>query len=181
MDRRELFKILGATLIMAREGAAEHEHGTSVVVDIENYKPRLLSIQQYRTIDALAETIIPADAQSPGAHAAGVAFYIDSVLYYADAETQQRWHKGLGEADESARAQFGKAFAECSVDEKDQLIAMMARNEKAPSTELAHFFHFLKQTSVEAYALSEVGMTHYFGYKGNTAIKAFPACTHPEH
>jgi hypothetical protein len=57
----------------------------------------------------------------------------------------------------------------------------MARNEKDPSTELERFFPILKQLTVEAYSLSDVGMTQHFGYRGNTAIQEFPGCTHPEH
>ena len=57
----------------------------------------------------------------------------------------------------------------------------MARNEKAPSTELERWFELLKQMTVEAYVLSDAGMTQYLGYKGNTAIPEFRGCTHPEH
>jgi hypothetical protein len=181
MERRELFKVLGATLVAAREGTAQHGHGTSAVVDVENYRSRFFSNEQYRTIDSLTEIIIPSDEQSPGAHAAGVRFYIDTVLHYADPLTQQHWRTGLAAIDETARAQFGKAFGECTTDEKERLVESMARNEKTPSTELEHFFHVLKQMTVEAYALSEVGMARFLGYKGNAVMQEFPGCTHPEH
>lgn len=181
MERRELFKVLGATLVAAREGAAQHDHRTSVVVEVESYRPRFFSDPQYRAIDALTEVIIPTDSQAPGAHAAGVRFYIDTVLHYADPETQHLWHSGLAAVDERTRAQFGKSFVDCSAGERDQVVATMARNEKDPSTELERFFPTLKQMTVEAYSLSNVGMTQHFGYRGNTAIQEFPGCTHPEH
>jgi len=181
LERRELFKVLGATLIAARDGAAQHGHGASAVVDIKNYQPRFFSDQEYQAIDALTDIIIPADDQSPGAHAAGVRFYIDSVLHYAGPEPRKIWHSGLATLDESARAQFGKGFIACSPHEKEQLVALMARNEKAPSTELEQFFELLKQMTVEAYVLSDAGMTQYLGYQGNTAIQEFRGCTHPEH
>jgi len=57
----------------------------------------------------------------------------------------------------------------------------MARNETNPSTELELFFRLLKRLAVEAYSVSEVGLTRYFGYTGNTAIKEFLGCKHPEH
>ena len=181
MERRELLKVLGAALVAVREGVAQHDHGTSAAIDIESYKPRFFSDQQYRAIDALTETIIPTDDQSPGAHAAGVRFYIDTVLHYADSETQQRWQSGVAAVDESARAQFGKTFVDCGAGERDQVVAIMARNEKAPSTELEKFFRGLKELTIDAYALSEIGMTEYLGYKGNTAVREFRGCTHPEH
>ena len=181
IERRELFKVLGATLVAAHEGAAQHDHGTSAVVEIEGYKPRFFSDSQYRAIDAVAEIIIPTDSQSPGAHSAGVRFYIDTVLHYADPETQMKWKSGLIAVDEWTRARFGKAFVDCSADEKDQVVATMAGKEKDPSTELERFFPTLKQMTVEAYSLSDVGMTQHFGYRGNTAIAEFRGCTHPEH
>src|SRR5260370_32481874 len=161
MERRELLKVLGAALVAVREGVAQHDHGTSAAIDIESYKPRFFSDQQYRAIDTLTEIIIPTDEQSPGAHAAGVRFYIDTVLHYADSETQQRWQSGLNLVDESARTRFGKAFVACSPGDQDQVVATMARNEKAPSTELEKFFQPLKELTINAYALSEIGMKEY--------------------
>jgi hypothetical protein len=181
IERRELFKVLGATLIATHRGAAQHDHAPPAVVNVADYKPRFFSDAQYRTIDRLTDIIIPSDDQSPGAHAAGVRFYIDTVLHYADAGTQQNWQSGLAAVDQSARANFNKAFGECTIQEQEHIVAIMARKEKDPSTELEHFFGLLKGVTVEAYSISEIGMTRYFGYSGNTAIKEFPGCKHQEH
>jgi hypothetical protein len=181
IERRELFKILGATLMATHQGAAQHDHGPPAAVNVEDYAPRFFSDAQYGTIDRLTDIIIPSDDQSPGAHAAGVRFYVDTVLHYADAGTQQKWRSGLAAVDESARTSFNKAFVDCSIQEQEQIVAVMARNEKNPSTELELFFGLLKDVTVEAYSISEIGMTRYFGYTGNTAIKEFPGCKHPEH
>jgi hypothetical protein len=43
------------------------------------------------------------------------------------------------------------------------------------------FFRLLKQSAVDAYVLSTVGMVSYLGYRWNTAILEFRGCTHPEH
>ena len=181
IERRELFKVLGAALMVTRQGAAQHDHGPPATVNIEDYAPRFFSDAQYRTIDRLTDIIIPSDDQSPGAHAAGVGFYVDTVLHYADAGTQQTWRSGLMAVDESARTSFNKSFAECGIQEQEHIVAVMARNETNPSTELELFFGLLKVLAVEAYSVSEIGLTRYFGYTGNTAIKEFPGCKHPEH
>lgn len=181
IERRELFKVLGATLLATHQGSAQHNHEPPAAVNVEDYTPRFFSDAQYRTIDHLTEILIPADDQSPGAHAAGVRFYIDTVLHYADAGTQQKWQRGLAAVDESARASFNKAFGECTTQEQEQVVAVMARNEKAPTTELEFFLGLLKSVTVEAYSVSEIGTTRYFGYTGNTAIKEFLGCNHPEH
>jgi hypothetical protein len=57
----------------------------------------------------------------------------------------------------------------------------MARNESNPGNDLEIFFAPLKRLTLEAYALSTVGMKEYLGYKGNSVLAAFPGCTHPEH
>lgn len=182
IERRELFKILGAAAIAAREGTAQHVHGVaSASINIANYKPRFFSEQQYGVIDALAENIIPTDEQSPGAHTAGVPFYIDTVLLYADAETKKHWQTGVASVDKAARAKFDLPFLQCSNQQQDQLVASLAQNEKTPSTDAEHFFVMIKEMTIDAYALSEVGMKQHFGYKGNTSIPEFPGCTHPEH
>ena len=181
MERRELFKIFAATLVAAREGSAQHTHGTPAGIDIAKYEPRFFSDRQYSVIDDLTEIIIPSDNESPGAHAAGVRFYIDAVLHYAEPETQERWRAGLAALEETARGQYGRRCAECSAAEKAQLVALMARNEKAPATDLERFFPVLKNMTLDAFIVSEIGMKEYLGYKGNTAIQDFPGCTHPEH
>src|SRR6516165_8239817 len=61
------------------------------------------------------------------------------------------------------------------------LVALMARNEKAPATDLERFFPVLKNMTLDAFIVSEIGMKEYLGYKGNTAIQDFPGCTHPDH
>ena len=180
IERRELFKVLGATLLAAPQASPQHDHGMPTV-NVEDYSPRFFSAAQYRMIDRLTEILIPTDDQSPGSHAAGVRFYIDTVLHYAGAETQQKWLRGLAAVDELAHASFNKAFGECTIQEQEQVVAVMSRNEKEPSTELELFFGLMKGLAVEAYSISEIGMTRHFGYKGNTAIQEFPGCTHPEH
>jgi len=180
MERRELFKLLGAGLVVACDGAAQYSNET-LAPDVSNYKPRFFSDQEFVTIDALTEIIIPADGQSPGAHAAGVGFYIDTVLHYADAQEQQAWRNGLASIEATVQSKFGKAFLSSSPTEQDQLVAVMARNERAPATDLERFFPILKTLTLEAFALSKIGMTQYLGYYGNIAQQEFPGCTHPEH
>jgi hypothetical protein len=181
MERRELFKVLGAAIVATREAAAQHDHQTPLVVRIEDYKPRFFSDQEYQALDALTDIIIPADDQSPGAHAAGVRYYLDVVLLYADPQTQQQWRKGLAAVDEHSGARFSKPIVDCTAAQKHLVIGTMAQNEKTPSTDLERFFATLKEMTVEAYALSDVGMAQHFGYRGNVAIQEFPGCTHPEH
>jgi hypothetical protein len=181
MERRELFKILAAGAAAARKAAGQHQHTSSSAPDIASYQPRFFSQIEYQMVGRLCDIVIPSDAQSPGAREAGVAFYIDTVLHYGDRASERPWRSGLTAVDREARAKFWKAFMECSRGEQEQIVALMARNELAPESELDRFFVTLKRAAVDAYVLSDVGMRQYLGYQGDAVLSEFPGCTHPEH
>lgn len=180
LDRRELFRILGAGLAAHQLPAQHHEAGSAPPLDIASYQPRFFSPGQYRTVDRLCEIIIPADDMGPGAHQAGVPFYIDTVLHYTSGE-QQSWRQGLEEVERTAAARFGRPFLECTAAGQEQLVAAMAANEGKPETGLEKFFGRLKAMTVEAYCFSEAARRDFFGYRGDTMLAEFPGCTHPEH
>jgi hypothetical protein len=181
LHRRELFKILGVSLVAHQAAAQHHERGASSTFDIASYRPRFLSSNQYQTIDRLCELIIPVDETGPGAHQAGVPFYIDSILHYAAAKEQQQWLRGLDEIDYAAVARFGRTFLECVPAQQEQLLAVLAANEDKPKTGVEEFFVAAKALTLEAYCFSEVAERQYFGYRGDTMLAEFPGCTHPEH
>src|SRR5439155_15844 len=54
-------------------------------------RPRVLSVPQYATVEALVEAIIPADERSPGAREARVADYVDLLLSEAEDAVKQEW------------------------------------------------------------------------------------------
>jgi len=180
LDRRELFRVLGAGLAVRHASAQHHPPGSAPPPDIASYQPRFFSRAQYQTVDRLCELIIPADAIGPGAHQAGVPFYIDTILRYT-ATDQQSWLHGLEVVERVAAARFGRAFLECTATEQDQLIAAMAANEGKPETDLERFFGRLKALTIEAYCFSDPAQRDYFGYRGDTMLAEFPGCTHPEH
>ena len=181
VDRRELFKILGAGLAANRLAAQHHDPRSSPPADVASYPPRFLSPVQYQTVDRFCELLIPADEMGPGAHQAGVPFYIDSILHYASSVEQQAWRRGLNGVEHEASVGFGHIFLECTVVQQKQLFAAMAANEEKPKTESEKFFSQLKKLAVEAYCMSEVAQREYFGYRGNTELAEFSGCIHPEH
>jgi hypothetical protein len=185
MDRRDLIKILGISIVVGPEGLWAHEHADPMVafpaVDLAGYRPRFLTAEEYQLLGRLCDVIIPADETSPGATQAGVPFYIDSVLFYAKPDEQQLWRNGLEQVQQAAMTQFGHSFEECSVEERERIVAQMAVNEGSAQTELEKFFAPLKSATVSAYWLSDAGMKKYLGYRGDTMLREFPGCTHLEH
>ena len=39
----------------------------------------------------------------------------------------------------------------------------------------------MKSMTADGYYTSQIGLVQELGYKGNTVLPSFPACTHPEH
>ena len=168
MERRSVFKILGAGLGAAAAGSAAE------------YTPRALTAAEYATVDALAEVILPADATSPGAHDAGVARYIDIVLLYGDKPTLASWQNGLKSLDETSQSAHGRHFKELPVEQKTGIVRTMAANEANAVSPLDTLFVAVKRLAIEAFYLSPAGKQS-LEYKGDTAIAQFPGCTEPEH
>jgi hypothetical protein len=183
MDRRDLVRILGISLMVGPEGLWAHDHDdqAAAAVYVAGYRPRFLTAQEYRLLGRLCDVIVPADQASPGASEAGVPFYIDSVLFYAKPDEQQLWRGGLGQVQHSAMRLFGRSFEECRPEQQERVVAEMAAHEGAPQTQPEEFFAVLKSATVSAYWLSDAGMKQYLGYRGDTMLKQFPGCTHREH
>jgi hypothetical protein len=148
-------------------------------------------------LDELLEMIIPADAHSGGARAAGVAAYIDGRLAEYDPTIpvlradRERWKAGLATVDAVARETSGKAFLEATPAERTTLLERLAKpleQEQLPTEEPAElrrpagekpetvgqrFFVELKSWTTRGYYSSKVGIHDEMEYKGNRAIVEF--------
>ena len=136
---------------------------------------------QVKTLEALSETLIPADEHSPGAKAARVWEYIDAIIVDADESAKSLWTQGLAAVDKLAEREYQKAFADCAPDEQVALVEKIAQNEEHPSTPEERFFVAAKRATVDGYYTSAIGIHQDLEYQGNTAVAEFPGCTHAEH
>ena len=168
MERRDLFKIIAAGAIAAPVVAA---------------RPPFFTPAQIAVLDRLGDIIIPADEQSPGAHEAGVVHYLDLLAAVSAPARQQNWRSGIAAVDAAARERFSRAFLECAREQQEQIVALMAAHEFQPQNDLERFFELLKQTVVDGYRWSEVGVTRYMRWVGNQFETGSwtGACNHPEH
>src|SRR5207244_5274285 len=96
--------------------------------------------EQIRTLEARAETIIPADEHSPGARAARVWEYIDEIVADADKGAKDLWTQGLAFLNGVAQQEHGKNFEDCTADQQVALVERMSRNEDAPTRPEERFF-----------------------------------------
>ena len=197
MTRREAIKTItvGAGVVatlpvlggsaLAQEG---HDHMHSAVgavaaqSDEDKSQPlKFFTPEENRTVIELTERIIPADDSSPGAKAAKVNEYIDLIVSESPAVTGNLWRDGLAAVNKKSKEMFGKAFADATVDQQVQLLTEISKNEKSPSTDLERFFRTVKNATIDGYYTSKIGIHQELKYKGNSYLKEFTGCTHPEH
>ena len=173
LDRRAIFRIITAAVTAGVTAgpvlAQEHRHAATAAakLDIASYKPRALSEAQYKTLDALSEILLPAGDDGPGAHEAGVAYYLDTVLHYGGESQRESWRRGLD-------------AAAASGPDLEATVARWSKKELSPQTADEEFFIAFKNTAIGAFYLSAAGRK-CAGYRGDTAIATFPGCTHKEH
>ncbi len=142
---------------------------------------RLLSRPQYAAVDALTETIIPADVRSGGARAARVADYIDLLLSESHPDIQKAWTGGLAALEAESGSRFRQPLAKLAPAQLEALLTGISRRETAPETELEAFFVTLKDAAIRGYYNSQIGIEKELDYKGNQILTEFVGCTHPEH
>lgn len=130
--------------------------------------PRFLTPAEFALLDELSEMIIPTDAVSPGAHAAGVAAYIDGRLAESlDADWQAQWRAGLAGVDALSRDLVGTTFLAATPRQRLAVLTRMAANEDNPHTGPEKFFHELKHWTVRSYYTTSIGIHQDQHYKGN--------------
>lgn len=177
--RREALGLIATSAVLPVLGAAQatHAHGRRAAVSSVPYSPKYFNAQQLQTIEALAETVIPADQHSPGARAARVHEYIDTVIADANDSVKHLWKQGLEAINEMA----GRVYHELNEEQKTALLGRISQNEDHPATLAEKFFSALKKTTVDGYYTSEIGIHQDLEYQGNGVLAEFQGCTHKEH
>jgi len=164
LSRREMLEVTAAALAapLVKLGPAAAPPALQAV-------SKFFTAPELALLDELAELIIPADAHSPGARAAGVAAYLDFRLSdSAEPEQQTKWRSGLAAVEAlSKELNNGQAFLQASADQRVAVLTRMAAGEHDPKTPAEHFFQDLKGWTVRAYYTSKVGIHADQEYKGN--------------
>jgi glucoside 3-dehydrogenase (cytochrome c) hitch-hiker subunit len=140
---------------------------------------RFFDAAEMALLDELAEMIIPQDEHSGGAHAAGVAAYIDTRLGEYDPaipdlrEERLKWRAGLALVDRVARETSGASFLEATPEQRVAALTRLAAGEEDPQTDGERFFVELKHWTAVGYYTSRIGIHDEMEYKGNTLLAEF--------
>ena len=135
---------------------------------------RFFTPSELAMVDELTEIIVPTDAHSPGARAAGVAAYLDARLAESTNESQRTaWRSGLQTVDALSSTLHGKPFMKATPAERLAVVTKMAEQEATPQSDIDKFFVLLKTATVRVYYTSKIGVLQEMEYKGNTMLQEF--------
>jgi hypothetical protein len=168
----------GASEFFADWARAAHAHAPPEPDRFRSYAPKFFSPEEFRTLDAFTNVLIPTD-DTPGAREAHVAPFIDFVVNAAAEyapEMQKKWRDALGWL-------VQKRFADLPAPEQLTLVSSMAEPERDRSLSHEGFpaYRLIKDMTVRAFYTSRVGLIDVLQYQGIAYLQEFPACTHPEH
>jgi hypothetical protein len=173
MQRRELFRILGAGAIMPALAP-----NVMVLLQEAQATPsrplQTLSAQQNAVVTTMAELIIP-QTSTPGARGAKVNEFIDVILTdWATEEERKAFLAGLAAIDDRATELYGKKFLDCSATQQETLLRALdeqwVAEEYLPKPHRTgyqrrdeqlqgNFFGVFKRLTLHGYYTSEIGFT----------------------
>ena len=102
-----------------------------------------LSDEQARTLTALCDQIVPADA-FPSASQAGVLTYIDRQLARAYRRHRDAYRDGLRHAEEMCRKRFGRDLAALSAEQQFEVVGLIEQQDRA-------FFDLVRNHTLQGY------------------------------
>ena len=188
ISRRDLIKSLSLTAAagsMQRVvplAAAETAHRRVSVAKAASftgeYAPKFFTENQYKTLRALCDAIIPPDQESGGALEADAPEFID-LLSSENKDLQLQLGGGIMWLDSTCMERYGRTYLLCASGQRTEMLDLVAFRKNAdqdprlrPGIE---FFSTLRKYTADGFFTSEIGI-RYLGYIGNTYLKEFPGC-----
>ena len=175
-SRRDLLKAIAAAASAGPLSlqAAQHVHGIAADEKIAGtYNPKALTLHEFKTLQVLADLIIPSDDRGPAATAAGVCDFID-LLASQNPQLLAIYTGGIAWLDHSSQRLYSKDFAASAPQQQTQLLDLIAyrKNESPILGPGIRFFDWARRMVVDAYYTSPAGIKA-IGYLGNTAVAKF--------
>ena len=190
ISRRRALKIIGVgigaagSLPVLEIGAlGQHRHGGAPRPGAAQpaAAPKFFTPQELALVTTISDMIIPTDAHSPGAKAAGVPAFIDLMVSESSQETKTLWRDGLAAVERMSREKFNAGFDAATEEQRTKLLTDISKDERKPNTVEERFWVAIKNLTIDGYYTSEIGIHQDLQYKGNSFVKEFKGCTHPEH
>jgi hypothetical protein len=171
-----------STSALAQKESGHAGHGQAAAKTGEKKTAaKFFKPEQMALIATISELIIPTDDHSPGAIAAEVPEFTDLMVSESPAETKTLWTSGLAAVDKLSKDKYQLDFNKASKEQQIAILTEISKNEMKPQTLEERFFRAVKNMTIDGYYTSEIGIKKELQYKGNTYLKEFKGCTHPEH
>lgn len=155
--------------------AAQHVHGVATQEKAATgaYKPKALNAHEYKTLEKLADYIIPADESGAGAVAAGAPEFID-LLASQNPQLLAIYTGGIAWLDHALERRHSTDFLSAPPKVQTAALDLIAyrKNESAETGPGIRFFDWVRRMVVDAYYTSPIGIKA-IGYMGNTAVSKF--------
>src|SRR5579864_2610922 len=177
LSRRSLLQsiALSATMGGLTLEAAQHVHGVAAQEKTAGgpYKPKGLNGHEYKTLEKLADFIIPTDENSKGAVAAGAPEFID-LLASQNPQLLAIYTGGIAWLDFTMQRHNSTDFLGAKTEQQTALLDLIAyrKNESPELGPGIKFFEWARRMVVDAYYTSPIGIKDV-GYMGNTAVSKF--------
>ena len=188
--RRDILKSLtmtavtGSVLRIIPLQAAEYAHRMITAEKTTNkiYTPKFFSAHDYKTLQTLCQTIIPADetegVKTGGAIEAGAPEFID-LITSENKDYQLALGGGLMWLDTTCTDRYGKLYLDCPAGQQKEILDQIAFRKNAKQDPILgpgiEFFSLLRKFTADGFFTSEIGI-NYLGYIGNKYLKDFPGC-----
>jgi gluconate 2-dehydrogenase gamma chain len=176
VSRRDLLRITLTTLGVSVVNAEAAQHVHQAVADGKKtgpYRPKFFNEHEYKTLEKLADFIIPADEHSPGALAGGAPEFID-FLCSQSPELAEIYTGGLAWLDHQMNKTYSASFIAATPDQQTAMLDLIAyrKNDSAELGPGIQFFNWVRNMTVDAFYTSKAGMDD-LGYMGNGAMSEF--------
>lgn len=117
-------------------------------------------------LNEVGETILPETAKSPGARAAAIGLFMQTMVTDCYArEEQQRFTEGITDINHRAKRAYSKNFITLAAEEKHALLADLDKEAgKIEKEGKPHYFRMMKELTLLGYFTSEPGATRALRY-----------------
>jgi hypothetical protein len=110
------------------------------------------------TLEALADTLIPADT-TQGAKATGAHLFAQKMVHDCYPEKQQQsYARGLQAFEAQAQKQYGRSFVDCDRSQRNAFVAALDKTTP-DQDDLAFFYHENKRLLIQGFLGSQYFLT----------------------
>jgi hypothetical protein len=143
-----------------------------------SYTPKFFPPRQYKMLQTLCQTIIPADADAGGAMEAGAPEFID-LLTSENPKYQLKLGGGFMWLDSTCSDRYDKTYLDCTPEQQKEILDLIAYSKNAEKdarlSQGIDFFALLREMTADGFFTSQIGIK-YLGYVGNTYLLSFNGC-----